>query len=113
MDEDFLAFGNGAYAVLAAYAALPFEVSRHESMYRDFEYARVWNADYRLTEMDDEYGTWDAYYWCSLIAAGFGGGDKKSVSCRRAFWSDWLTRHAPRLLQPRSRLTALLRRGVR
>jgi immunity protein Imm5 of predicted polymorphic toxin system len=112
MDADFLAFGNGAYAVLAAYAALPFEVARHESMYRDFEDGRVWNADYRLTEMDDAYGTWDAYFWCSLVAAGFGGADKISVSRRRAFWSDWLTRQAPRALLPRSRTTALLRRRI-
>jgi hypothetical protein len=113
MDADLAAIGSGIYAVLATYSALPFEVARKAAMYDDFEQDRLWTADYRLSEMDDAYGTWDNHYWCSLVAAGFGGTDRVSVSRRRAFWSDWLTRLAPKALLPPSRLIALVRRRVR
>ncbi|HEX3315147.1 MAG TPA: hypothetical protein VHR72_09675 [Gemmataceae bacterium] len=112
MDEDLTAIGSGIYAVLATYSALPFQVARKASMYLEFEQERLWTAGYRLSEMDDDYGTWDNHYWCSLVAAGFGGTDKASLSRRRAFWSDWLTRLAPKALHARSRLIAQIRRPV-
>jgi hypothetical protein len=81
-------YGPGIFAIWSTYSALPFHVERQEAMYREYDYDRVWNADYRLTEFSDEkveIGSWDNHYWCSLVAAGFGGTDKASIGRRRAF----------------------------
>jgi hypothetical protein len=89
--------GSGVYSIIATYAALPPEIQRQERIYEEYEYARVWDRNYQLTEADDEWTCWETHFWAAIVAGGPPGTRQLNIEGHREFWRHWLVKTVPKV----------------